>query len=152
MAYRSGFALIVLLLAGCATQYQPLGEEGGYAETELGNDTFEVAFIGNSQTGTEMVEEFALLRAAELCLERGYKFLVIKSDETNWARRMTNMTVIGPTDDKGTLGARRFEWDRKQEPYRIITVRFSDDSALLENPIDAAATIVELKRRYGLEP
>ena len=67
----------LLLLQSCATPYQTLTSDGGYSETQLNKTMFRVFFNGNSSTSREQVEDFTLLRSAELSLENGFPYFVI---------------------------------------------------------------------------
>lgn len=74
-----------LALAACASTgpyYQPLeaghAARGGYQETRLGEDRWEVAFIGNRLTSREQVETYLLYRAAELTMQQGHDWFVIE--------------------------------------------------------------------------
>lgn len=65
------------LLAACATAvgtaYGPADAKGyGYSEMRIEADRFRVTFAGDGATPPEVVEDYAMLRAAELALENGY--------------------------------------------------------------------------------
>jgi len=47
----------------------------------LGENAFEVRFQGGAYDSQERASDFALLRAAELTLEKGFKYFVIDNDE-----------------------------------------------------------------------
>jgi hypothetical protein len=68
---------LVIFLTGCATKYQPEGFTGGYSESQLGDNIFQVSFRGNSYTGHDIESDFALLRSAELALQNGFRYFVI---------------------------------------------------------------------------
>ena len=59
---------LALVLSGCATAYQSNSLTGGYTDTQLAPDVFRVSFSGNAFTSNDRVQDFALLRAAELTL------------------------------------------------------------------------------------
>lgn len=63
---------LVAILSGCATAYQREGFSGGFSETQLGENVWRVSFEGNGYTKVQKAEDFALLRSAELTLEKGY--------------------------------------------------------------------------------
>ena len=75
---RAGIAAFSLVfLAGCATAvgttYAPAGKGGyGYTDTRIEDDRYRITFAGDGATTPEAVEDFALLRAAELALAGGY--------------------------------------------------------------------------------
>ena len=70
-------ATMALFLQGCATSYQKSGFSGGYSETQLDENVFNVSFRGNGYTGRERVADFTLLRSAELMLEHGYNYFAV---------------------------------------------------------------------------
>ena len=67
--------LCMLLVTSCATTYEraksPTGT--GYYDTLLQQGMYEITFNGNSDTSVTTAQDYALLRAAETCLENGYK-------------------------------------------------------------------------------
>ena len=76
--------LIALTLAACAatpTPYQVVDQDGGYDEQQLETDRYRVKFEGNSATPREVVEDFALYRAAELTLETGNDYFKVVSKD-----------------------------------------------------------------------
>ena len=73
-------SILCLLLAGCATSYQPKSYTGGYTDTKLDDDKYRVTFSGNQHTSADKVEEYALLRAAEITLEYGYSHFITISE------------------------------------------------------------------------
>jgi len=75
--------LILVTLTGCATTYQAEGFTGGFTETQLAPDIFEVRFNGNGYTRTQRASDLALLRSAELTLEKGYKYFFILSGRSD---------------------------------------------------------------------
>jgi hypothetical protein len=78
-------ALVVILLgalvSGCATHYQKQSFTGGYSETRLGENIFQVSFRGNGYTSRERASDFSLLRSAEVAIENGYRYFVIVESE-----------------------------------------------------------------------
>ena len=81
MTVRSltALAALALLVAGCgtATPYQPMSLDGGYAQTRLGSDLFNVIFQGNAHTPWRTAERYALYRSAELSVEAGFDYFVV---------------------------------------------------------------------------
>ena len=71
---RSPVTLFILpiaaVIAGCATPYQAQGSLnglGGYKETKIGDNTYELVFYGNGNTSPETVLSYWHRRAKELC-------------------------------------------------------------------------------------
>lgn len=90
--------ITALILQGCATSYQKNGFTGGYSETQLDGNIFNVSFRGNGYTGREKVTDFTLLRSAELTLEHGFQYFAI-IDENNYT---SNSTYTTPTTSHTT--------------------------------------------------
>ena len=81
MKMRNYIALAVSgsLMAACATAYQSSGFAGGFKDTQLAPDVFRVSFSGNSFTSNDRVQDFALLRAAELTLGNNAMYFAVMS-------------------------------------------------------------------------
>lgn len=90
-----------LILQGCATSYQKTGFTGGYSETQLDENVFNVSFRGNGYTGRERVADFTLLRSAELTLEHGFQYFAI-IDANKYT---SNSTYTTPTTSHTTGSA-----------------------------------------------
>jgi hypothetical protein len=70
---------LLLLLAGCATDYGPQGFTGGYSDFLTAPDEAVITFHGNGYTPAERVVEMAALRCAEVTLQHGYRYFVLMS-------------------------------------------------------------------------
>jgi hypothetical protein len=79
-------SLAFLALAGCVqpSAYQPAASEHGtgYADTRLADNRYRVTFRGNSATRRETVENFLLLRAAEVTRDAGFGWFVFDNRDT----------------------------------------------------------------------
>lgn len=84
--WRAGFLALfgVLLVAACGkpTPYVPLGPNGGYAEQQLEDERFRVIFTGNELTPRTTVEDYLLLRAAEVTLAEGFNYFRVVNRDT----------------------------------------------------------------------
>lgn len=72
-----------LLLAACQTPtpYQPADGGFGYAVQQLEDNRYRVTFAGNASTPRESVQNYLLMRAAEVTLESGHDyFRVVDQD------------------------------------------------------------------------
>jgi len=77
MTHHFGSCLVLLLVSGCATSYGQQNLTGGYTDKQLRYNSFEIVFDGNAYTSSETVDDFAVLRAAELTIENGYQYFGI---------------------------------------------------------------------------
>jgi hypothetical protein len=80
-------AACLLALSACATgptPYQAQKGPGttGYSDQELTHNRFRVTFTGNSQTPRETVENYLLLRAAEVTLHADYEYFMFDTRST----------------------------------------------------------------------
>ncbi len=94
------FALTILVV-GCATPYQHTGFTGGFSETQLQENVFTVYFRGNAYTSRERCSDFALLRCAELTLDKGFKYFAV-ADSAQDAKTMLYNTG-GTSHTSGTV-------------------------------------------------
>lgn len=102
MRHYQSIVLSCLLLSSCATSYQSKGFTGGFSETQLAPDTVQIRFRGNGYTKRERTNDFALLRAAELCLNSSCKYFKVLGGETS-TDSYTHVTSGGPSYTSGTL-------------------------------------------------
>ena len=98
---RTASLVLAMLPIGCATPYQPSGFTGGYKETQLAPDIVRVYVNGNGYTGRERVQDFALLRAAELALNSGYPYFVVLSESNE--KSTGSFTTAGSSHTSGSL-------------------------------------------------
>ncbi len=68
--------------SGVATPYGPANAKGyGYQDSRIEDNRVRITYRGDGATSPERVEDYALLRAAELALEGGYDwFRVVRRD------------------------------------------------------------------------
>ena len=108
---KSMFILVLLsfISSGC-TSYQSQGWTGGYSEIQLSENVYQVEFNGNGYTRASRAADFALLRSAELTLEKGYRFFaIVDSANTNVAITTTSPTTTrtdGNLSSNGQFDAR----------------------------------------------
>lgn len=77
MKYILPVILALAFLQGCATAYQSSGFSGGYSESQLDENIFNVSFSGNGYTSGHKVADYTLLRSAELTLQNGFKYFAV---------------------------------------------------------------------------
>ena len=72
-------------LGGCETPapYAPLaGHSTGYTDERLGANRWRVTFIGNAVTKRRTVEDYLLLRSAQVTQQSGYRWFVFDTRDT----------------------------------------------------------------------
>ncbi len=79
-------AAAMIVLAGCvtATTYGPSTGPGttGYSDEQLASNRFRVTFVGNTATRREAVEDYLLLRSAEVTLKAGSHYFLFDTRDT----------------------------------------------------------------------
>lgn len=110
--------LATIAVAGCATSYQQRGFSGGFSETQLAENVFEVRFSGNGYTSSERASDFALLRSAELSLERGFRYFVVDDNENDRQIAINTVTTSSGANTYSTSkpGARKVIVCFKEKP------------------------------------
>jgi len=79
--------LALLGLVACTTSPAPYAPKTsdtstGYTDQQLDHNRFRVTFAGNSVTSRETVENYLLLRAAEVTLAAGYDYFLFDTRDT----------------------------------------------------------------------
>ncbi len=117
MALRVRFAVLAaaaLLLAACETPatYHPASREGGtgYTDEQLAANRFRVTFTGNAATKRQTVENYLLLRSAEVTLKAGYRYFIFDT-------RDTQAETTYHSDFVGWPGWRGYGWYWHSWPY-----------------------------------
>lgn len=96
---------VLVLFTSCATPYQKTGFRGGFSETQLAENIFQVNFRGNGFTDTERATDFTLLRSAELALDHGFRyFVIVDSKSTQDLSSYTTPTQTQTTVNANTTG------------------------------------------------
>lgn len=77
-------SLFILAIAGCNTgQYQSFNRGIGYLSEPAEDNSYYVTYTGSAKSKIEKINDFALLRCAELTIEKGYDYFVIIKAENN---------------------------------------------------------------------
>ncbi len=76
--------LLALCLTACATKYKPasdsfFGDKCGYKDYRMDHNKFSISFTANEASTRELVMNYALKRASELCIENGFTHFVVLS-------------------------------------------------------------------------
>ncbi len=108
-------AALLLSLAGCAhppAAYEPAQRDNGpgYTDQRMGDNRYRVTFTGNSATRRETVENFLMLRAAEVTRDAGFTAFVF--DDRDTEARTTYRTMFTGFSDWGPGWRPGFGWYR----------------------------------------
>lgn len=58
---------------------------GGYSDLQVAPDAFQVRFHGNGRTHKSRSQDFALLRASEVCLENNFNYFIVADEASDVA-------------------------------------------------------------------
>lgn len=114
--------LAMTCLAGCATPYQPMGALGGYEDMQVGQDMYRIAVLANGYTTPERAQKIALLRAADLTIQKGF----------------THFTVVG--DPGSEVSRNRYG----EFPSNSMVIKMQKGSDVTSTSYDAAIIAKEL--------
>ena len=153
--------LCCLLLAGCSTAYQPysyLGG-GGYRDVQLAENVFKVTVEANGYTSSSAATDLALLRSADLALQRGFKYFVIgttSDDSYSSSYTSPSTTNINATSYSNTIsgtarttGGQTYTF-RFPTPSMTITC-FTEKPSLQGTIYDAAIVSKSLRTQLGVK-
>lgn len=97
-----GLLATTLLASGCATLSQPraFSSLGQFEQFQLNENVFRVSYTGNGYTLAPEAEEIALLQAARVTLEKGFRYFSVISDPSN-GNNIANRGVVVAYDPFG---------------------------------------------------
>lgn len=74
-------AVFLIIFSGCATKYQPYSFSGGYKDFQLSSDIFVIDFFGNAYSNMHTIQQYSLIRAAEVTKEKGFNYFIILTNQ-----------------------------------------------------------------------
>lgn len=83
LGLATGALLILLSACATATPYQAQRSGYGYTEPIVEDGTYKVTFRGNANTSRSLVEDYLLLRMAELTLAEGHTHFTVREQGTD---------------------------------------------------------------------
>ncbi|GIU05246.1 MULTISPECIES: hypothetical protein [unclassified Shewanella] len=87
--YRNLFigVLLAVMLAACATPYDTeksfwtFGK--GFETMQIAPDSWQISFVGNTNTDRALTRKYVMLKAAEICQKAGYPYFSFNNEQTN---------------------------------------------------------------------
>lgn len=150
-----------LLLAGCATSYQPYSYfgGGGYKDVQLAENVFKVTVEANAYTSSAKASDLALLRSAELTLQHGFRYFIVgeradHSYSTSYTTPQTtnvNVTAYGKTayGTANTYGGQTYNF-HFPTPSMTITA-FKEKPTLQGTVYDAELVSKSLRKELDVK-
>jgi len=146
---------VVVIFSGCATKYKSVGFTGGYSETQLGNNIFNVSFRGNGYSSRQRASDFTLLRSAELTLKNGFKYFIITSSEKHIdlystpKSYTTNGNINGSSFNATTTQTGGFTFRKPSTNHTIIC--FKEKPKINTIIYDANFIVKSIKSKYDIK-
>ncbi len=88
MKLRSSFRILAVaalaILCSCSTKYAQRGgwpDMYGYSDEPIDATTHQVTFAGNTATSPVVVDRYALFRAAEVTVSKGFDYFIVINTE-----------------------------------------------------------------------
>ncbi len=78
---------LALLLTACATPYDTeksfwtFGK--GFETVQIAPDSWQISFVGNTNTDRALARKYVMLKSAELCQQAGYPYFTFTNEQTN---------------------------------------------------------------------
>ena len=118
---------LVFIISSCTTGYDSAGWMGGYSDTQINETTWKVSVSGNAYTSQMRIRDYAMLRASELTLEKGYKYFVVLSDDNAvWQKQVTTNGTANTTGSYDNFG--RYKSTTSYNPPQTTTqTRFGNE-------------------------
>lgn len=122
---------LAAMLAGCggATRYQDRNWTGGLLVTQLNENLYSVHFSGNGFTHQARAYDFALLKASEITIQKGYQYFDI-----------IDSTTVSEGRGPGFM-----------EGYGDARIQFLIKEKMGEASVDADITRRQLREKYASE-
>lgn len=82
------------LLCSCSTKYAQRGgwpDVYGYSDEPIDATTYQVTFAGNTATSPVVVNRYALFRAAEVTVSKGFDYFVVMNTEDDVSKHTVGM-------------------------------------------------------------
>lgn len=158
---KLSFLAVVVFIAGCATAYQPYSyfAGGGYKDVQLSENSFKITVEANGYTSKSDAIDLALLRAADLTLEKGFKhFVIVGSADASYGANLTTPTTTtmnisgnryGATGSAQTFGGQTFSVVFPTPVLTILT--FKEKPTISGMVYDAATTSRSLRKQLNIK-
>jgi hypothetical protein len=120
------------------TPYQPRGPGGGYSETQISENVWQVYFEGNAITTDERASDYLLLRSAEIAKHNGFDYFEAIDSKSKPVKKSFN---LGKKINKNKT-------DNPQKSCIVICFKEKPETGTVYN---AEFVIKSIKQKYGLQ-
>jgi len=151
---RIGLVFLCLTAVGCATGYHRRGWSGGFEETQLSENIWNVTFVGNGYTSNVKAADLAILRSADLASMSGYKFFILtsSSDSINYSTYTTPVTATtnysGSTAHTTVQGGQTYIISKPSQSNTVIM--FKEKPHGIMNVYEATFVCESIGKKYDI--
>ena len=153
------YAVVAVLSSGCATKYQSGGFSGGFSETQIQPDMFEVRFKGNGYTSRERSSDFCIMRCAEITVENDCSYFEFLNREKSVKKETytnNNYTTTGTFQTYGNTTYGNFNTygggsTTFYKPRNINTIKIYKEKPKDREVLDAAFLLSSLQAKYKMK-
>jgi hypothetical protein len=125
--------LLALTVAACATPYQEMKRDGGVLAVRISEDVVQIRAQGNGYTDADVIQRFALRKAAETTLAYGYDLFQVGEKEDRTKRDKASYRYGG----SGLWASLAFDMDRPGQSLMIKMLKGPKPDPLPRNMYDA---------------
>ncbi|MFL2628393.1 MAG: CC0125/CC1285 family lipoprotein [Candidatus Marisimplicoccus sp.] len=146
--------LLVILISGCSTMYQPTAYTGGYSNSQLDVDKFRVRFGCNGFVSSSYCQDMALLRSAEISIDNGYNYFIILNEDNSASNssyttpQQSYTTFYGSGNyvyaNTNTYGGQTYNISKPSTTNTILLIRTRTN-----NSFNAQYILRDMCGRYG---
>jgi hypothetical protein len=154
-----GLTVLLVALAGCATGYNQQNLFGGFSDTQLDENVFNITFRGNGYTSMERASDFTYLRAADLTLNSGFSYFAITyasknvsfSSFTTASRTTTQINFYGngAYATSHTTPGQTYSFEKPAVEMTIIC--FAEKPDTTATVFNAKFLSRSIRQKYGME-
>ncbi|PKG55312.1 hypothetical protein CXF83_04700 [Shewanella sp. Choline-02u-19] len=106
-SFKNIFVIVglALMLAACATPYDTeknfwsFGK--GFETVQIAPDSWQISFVGNTNTDRALTRKYVMLKSAELCQQAGFPYFTFTNEQTN--RDSVGQFGVGTTSSNDLL-------------------------------------------------
>lgn len=154
--------LAAFVFAGCSTSlyYGPKTGAGGWSVDRLAADSFRVNFQASSYATDKIVDDYALLKAAETAQEYGFRYFTVLSKQdisrTTEVDQWANSYATGTYGPTGGMTSSTQSYNQAASVYRpgsalkIVCFKTSPASNLAGTVYDAKEVSASLRAKYKI--
>ena len=151
MKLTAYFILLIFYVCSCNSSYKQAFayNSEGFIDTRLGRNVFKITYNGAAFTSLNKAVDYCLLRCAEICLERGYKYFRITKDSSGIYSYVTkNPDVYGHIQGQPVVISGGYSQDIPRAVAQNIIVCESQVPLGEKEFLDAKKVYKFLKQRY----